>query len=86
MLVGFPTCNVEWWVFDAPLHYGELLEQHRHMALILLAHHAALLTQACSSWWSDQSALNAIKPARSFSMRNTTTNWIETPAGFASLR
>jgi hypothetical protein len=40
MLVRFPACNVEWWIFDVPLHYGELLEQHRHMALILLAHHA----------------------------------------------
>lgn len=66
------------WLFDVPEAFIQLIEQHRPVALILLAHYASLLAQIHHMWWSEQSAQVVIKRVQALLERKW-HKWIEGP-------
>jgi hypothetical protein len=68
------------WLIRVPLEYIELLERQHPIALIILAHYAALLGKECATWWSEKSAYMIIRRVWVV-LDERLRKWIESPMG-----
>ncbi|KAF5014986.1 hypothetical protein F66182_13839 [Fusarium sp. NRRL 66182] len=66
------------WLIRVPLEYIELLERQHPIALIILAHYAALLGKECATWWSEKSAYMIIRRVWVV-LDERLRKWIESP-------
>ncbi|GAM40344.1 hypothetical protein TCE0_038r12625 [Talaromyces pinophilus] len=66
------------WLIRIPLEYIELLERQHPIALIILAHYAALLGKECATWWSEKSAYMIIRRVWVV-LDERLRKWIESP-------
>ncbi|EED18612.1 conserved hypothetical protein [Talaromyces stipitatus ATCC 10500] len=66
------------WLIRIPEGYIELLERQHPVALIILAHYAALLGKDCATWWSDRSAYMIIRRVWVV-LDERLRKWIESP-------
>lgn len=69
------------WILHISDEYVELLERHRPVALIILAHYASLLARCNGAWWFVGSAPIIIKRVQSI-LSAEYHKWIEEPLTF----